>query len=409
VGAPLSDRSGFQCGVVERPVSRTHTQAHAVCECGRVARGGGRESAQAKEALEELLSTAELPYTLGYTTWHGGKQDTLHELMHRAFKGLPLCEDRSNEQLKTKVGMTRTVTKLLLNALLGRLDMKIDRTQTTMTRTVLDSKCLRENYFYYREVKRTQLECRGEAWNKLTFREGGFYDHIRDSETAPHLWCSMLGYSKIIMADAFLWLKRHGCTLLYTDTDSIAFAGTEQQYKGFMAVFGSAVKALGSFDPEHKGAGYSRLITIGPKKYLVVYEDDDGLQIGDWKGNGIQAKENADTMLRIVDEKGALVEERSGTMLELFEAVLRGETCMLSSFRIGPVERTVTDADGERLGTQMALAHSVDSSKKLRFLCLKGRCVYKDDDTPLRLEHWSDAAEFAAYAKDIKCMLGERD
>ena len=95
-------------------------------------------------------------------------------------------------------------------------------------------------------------------------------------------------------------------------------------------------------------------------------------------------------------------------MLDLFEVVLRGETCMLSSFRIGPVERNIVDTDGERLGTQMALAHSVDSSKKLRFLCLKGRCVY-EGGLPVRIEHWRDEAEFKAYAKTIKCVLGDRE
>ena len=233
------------------------------------------------DCIEEIIG---IP--LSYATYLGGKEDTLHELCYRSFKGEQLCETRSNEDLLAGADMTRTVTKLLLNALLGRLDMKIDRTQTLLTRTALDSKCLRENYFAYRQVTRTELECRGERWNKVTYREGDFYDHIEKSETAPHLWCTMLGYSKIIMADAFLWLKRNGCTLLYTDTDSIAFGGTKQQYEEFMKTFGSAVKALGSFDPEHKGDGYTRLITIGPKKYLVTYDAENGLVIATGRATG---------------------------------------------------------------------------------------------------------------------------
>ena len=54
------------------------------------------------------------------------------------------------------------------------------------------------------------------------------------------------------------------------------------------------------------------------------------------------------------------------------------------------------------------LKHLV-SKKKLRFICLKGRCVEADDGTPLRIEHWADEAEFAAYAKTVKTVLGGRD
>ena len=96
-------------------------------------------------------------------------------------------------------------------------------------------------------------------------------------------------------------------------------------------------------------------------------------------------------------------------MLELFEAVLRGDVCEIDSFRIGPVEMPVRDAQGDRVATKMALAHSVDARKKLRFLCLKGRCVEAVDGTPLRIEHWADAVEFAAYAKTVKTVLGGRD
>jgi len=94
-------------------------------------------------------------------------------------------------------------------------------------------------------------------------------------------------------------------------------------------------------------------------------------------------------------------------MLDLFEVVLYGEVCETDSFRIGPVEMPVDDNQGDRVA--MALAHSVDAKKKLRFLCLKGRCVEVDDGTPLRIEHWADEVEFAAYAKTVKTVLGGWD
>jgi hypothetical protein len=76
-------------------------------------------------------------------------------------------------------------------------------------------------------------------------------------------------------------------------------------------------------------------------------------------------------------------------MLDLFEVVLYGEVCETDSFHIGPVEMPVDDNQGDRVAT--ALAHSVD------------------DGTPLRIEHWVDEVEFAAYAKTVKTVLGGRD
>ena len=49
------------------------------------------------------------------------------------------------------------------------------------------------------------------------------------------------------------------------------------------------------------------------------------------------------------------------------------------------------------------------SKKKLRFLCLKGRCTEGEDGTPLRLEWWQSAEEFAEYAKTIQTPLGASD
>ena len=76
-------------------------------------------------------------------------------------------------------------------------------------------------------------------------------------------------------------------------------------------------------------------------------------------------------------------------MLDLFDMVLYGEVCETDSFRIGPVEMSVDGNQGDRVAT--AFAHSVD------------------DGTPLRIEHWADEVEFAAYAKTVKTVLGGRD
>ena len=87
-------------------------------------------------------------------------------------------------------------------------------------------------------------------------------------------------------------------------------------------------------------------------------------------------------------------------MLDLFEVVIYGEVCETDSFHIGPVEMPVDDNQGDRVATALA---------KLRFFCLKGRCFEVDDGTPLRIEHWADEVEFAAYAKTVKTVLGGRD
>eukprot|EP01043_Picozoa_sp_COSAG02_P000153 COSAG02_NODE_2_length_75708_cov_87.013953_56_plen_1442_part_00 len=312
------------------------------------------------------------------------------ELCRRALNGEDLCPTRSNADLKTTADVTRTVSKLLLNSLLGRLDMAIDRTQTTLTQSKADADAIMQGKFKYREPKKTIVTCGMEdprnpdanKWFKLTYREGGFYEHVKGSETAPHLWATMLDYSKILMNEAFLWLARNGCEALYTDTDSIAFVGTPQKYAAFMKIFGSDKKLLGAFEAEHKGDGYHRLITIGPKKYIVLLRDEGGAEHMEWKGNGIQAKENSETV--------------EGTMLDTFEAVLNGEVCEVDYFRIG-----------SKANSQ--LEHTVDAKKKLRFLCLKGRCIEDEDGKPERIEWWKNAEEFAAYAKTIKTALGANE
>lgn len=336
----------------------------------------------AKDALRgiEELTQTKLVYP-------GATRSTVNELANRAFRGEQLCPTRSNKNLKASADVTRTVSKLLVNSLLGRLDMAIDRTQTTLTQSEADKRAVMQGKFKYREPKCTEVACGAEdpdapdanKWFKLTYREGGFYEHVKDSETAPHLWATMLDYSKILMNEAFLWLARNDCEALYTDTDSIAFAGTPDKYAEFMEIFGSDKKQLGAFEAEHKGDGYHRLITIGPKKYIVLSRDEDGTEHMEWKGNGIQAKENAETA--------------EGTMLDTFEAVLNGEVCEVDYFRIG------ADSSSQ-------LNHTVDAKKKLRFLCLKGRCIEDEDGKPHRIEWWDSAEEFSEYAKTIKTALG---
>ena len=310
------------------------------------------------------------------------KRSVTNELANRAFRGEALCPTRSNSGLKTSADVVRTVSKLLLNSLLGRLDMAVDRTQTVLTQSKADKDAVIQGVFKYREARSDNIRCGDEDWFRLTFREGGFFEHIKGAETAPHLWATMLDYSKILMGEAFLWLARNDCKLLYTDTDSIAFAGTPEKYAAFDEIFGSAKKLLGAFEAEHCGDGYHRLVTVGPKKYVVVHRNEDGTEHMEWKGNGIQAKENAETA--------------EGTMLDTFEAVLAGKTCEVDYFKIGP------DAASQ-------LKHTVDSKKKLRFLCLKGRCTEGEDGSPLRVDWWQSAEEFAEYAKTIQTPLGASD
>jgi hypothetical protein len=240
----------------------------------------------------------------------------------------------------------------------------------------------------YREARCEEIITSGQRFAKVTFREDGFHQHIAHNDTAPHLAATMLAYSKILMAEAFTDIKRMGGELLYTDTDSVKWAGSPTMFEQFERKYAMKKKQFGFFELE---GIYDRFMTIGPKKYGAIkgvepmncQPDERTIE---WAGAGIQARQNAETA--------------EGTILDTFEAVLDGAKPLLNFFRIGA-------------GSDKQLFHTVGAKKMLRFLCLKGRCldengrgVFESEHPmgtrPHRLEWWKDEHEFRTYAQSIR-------
>ena len=109
----------------------------------------------------------------------------------------------------------------------------------------------------------------------------------------------------------------------------------------------------------------SRLLTIGPKKYACVHEDGSY----HWNANGLPAKCNTKT-----------------DVLAKFERVLKG---------------SVEDADYFSItaGSDFELRHTTGASKKLRFICLKGKVEGEGQDT--RIRWWDSEEEFKAHARSL--------
>ena len=104
--------------------------------------------------------------------------------------------------------------------------MKLDRSQTLITRCPNDIVCLRADGQAFRNVQIQDIQCGGQFAYRARFKEGGYEYHIKNFNVAPYLSAYMLGYSKMLMQASFQFLSNAGATLLYTDTDSIAFAAT---------------------------------------------------------------------------------------------------------------------------------------------------------------------------------------
>ena len=206
-----------------------------------------------------------------------------------------------------------------------------------------------------------EVFCGDQSVLRAKFKEGGYADHIKGFDVAPYLSAYMLGYSKILMQESFQFLAEIGGTLCYTDTDSIVFRSTQEQYEQYAARFIPTKKTLGGMELE---GVFKRLLTIGPKKYVCVEENGDY----EWHANGMPAKANVQ-----VD------------VLNKFESVLSGKTETIDYFSI-------------TAGKDFTLRHTDGASKKLRFICLKGAVV----DGGIRW--WNDREEFAAYARSIAPM-----
>eukprot|EP00966_Prymnesium_polylepis_P012858 295784-Prymnesium_polylepis.1 len=95
----------------------------------------------------------------------------------------------------------------------------------------------------------------------------------------------------MLMQCSFQFLAKIGAKLLYTDTDSIAFSGTPEQWKAYSDRFVPMKKTFGGMELEGE---YRRLVTIGPKKYACI--KDNGTY--EWACNGLSARHNTKTDVR---------------------------------------------------------------------------------------------------------------
>jgi len=147
-------------------------------------------------------------------------------------------------------------------------------------------------------------------------------------------------------------------TLLYTDTDSIAFAASPEAWTAYAGLFVPVQKTFGGMELEGE---YRRFVTVGPKKYCCV--KDDGSY--EWACNGMPAKSNTQT-----------------DVLRKFEAVLEGQVVNIDYFSINAT-------------FDFKLMHTTGASKKLRFLSLKGAV----EDNGIRW--WKNEQEFVEYAAGV--------
>lgn len=195
------------------------------------------------------------------------RRAVLAQLAYRAVHKLDLCEQKSDSAIKSSAETTRNACKLTLNGLPGKLDQKVDRTQTLFTQSETDLGIMEGDKLNFREVSVKPIDCDGAQWARVTFREGGFREHIANAEAAPYLAGYMLAYSKIMMGKVFVWLAENGCTALYTDTDSVAAVMTTEKRKEFEKLFCPEKKTLGGLEIEGL---YDEFRTMGPKKYAAI-------------------------------------------------------------------------------------------------------------------------------------------
>tara|TARA_R100000951_G_scaffold3916_1_gene4975 strand:+ start:1457 stop:6322 length:4866 start_codon:yes stop_codon:yes gene_type:complete len=265
----------------------------------------------------------------------------------------------------TKATYDRTVAKLFLNGLLGRNNMKIERPQTLLTRDYNDIVCLNADDEAFKGVDISEIKC-GDGWSyRAKFKEGEYKDHVSSFNVCPYLSAYMLGYSKMLMQASFQFLAKIGAKPLYTDTDSIAFSATLQQWKAYCDRFVPSKKTFGGMELEGE---YHRLVTIGPKKYACIKENGKY----EWACNGLPARHNTQT-----------------DVLGKYLKVLGGEVVDADYFSINAT-------------TDFRLLHTTGASKKLRFISLKGAV----EDGSIRW--WNTEQEFRDYASSIT-VIGWED
>lgn len=276
-----------------------------------------------------------------------------------------------DEMKKLKGQLIREVFKLLMNSLLGRLNMNPSRRQSILTRCGVELTNIMCNNIRYIDPQCNFVRTNDSKGNDLP----GFFDVSFSEqdiataqdyfEVAPYLSAYMLAYSKINMNNHFQRMTRDGFTLLYTDTDSIVAAAPISRCDTYIAerCRNGNMKTLGYMELE--GRGYDEFLTIGPKKYGLLKGD-----VFEYKANGIPAIHN-----------------RSIDMYTTFLHLIRNPT----SVGFGMYWNIKAN--------NFQLMHAKDNTKKrLAFHCYKGRSDGK------RLYWWNSEQEFKNYIDQIKTV-----
>jgi len=264
----------------------------------------------------------------------------------------------------------RYFAKLMLNSLLGRLNMQAKRQQTVYTKSINDLMTILGDEMFYQDVSYTFTEETGVYTIKYTE-----YDHQAELiafNVAPYLSGYMLAYAKIVMAEATQFLsKSSDCKMLYTDTDSIYFASTEETRKKFMGKFVAEKKTFGMFEDEGQSDYFCAL---GPKKYMKQRGS-----VITYRANGISAKANVG-----IDVK------------ETFQRILHNhEEVKLKDFKF------IKERDGK-----FEIKHTDEHAEKvMRLICNKGFF----DETQRRIKWYHTEKDWAANAgKILRAQYDER-
>eukprot|EP00965_Chrysotila_dentata_P244184 6205819-Pleurochrysis_carterae.AAC.1 len=274
-----------------------------------------------------------------------------------------IYDDKAQPQSERDAALTRrTVTKLMLNSLIGRNNMSIDRKQLCLTRSMNDVIALTSDDVNYSNVLIEDIECANGWCYRASFHEPQYENQVSQFNTVPYLSAYVLGYSKMLMNTVFQFLASRGATLLYTDTDSVTFTSTREVWRDFKRLFVPLKKTLGGMDVE-SCEEFVKFLSIGPKKYVKIRPDGSYI----FKCNGLQPKAVTHLDIR-----------------QCFQDVLNGQTAHVPFFNIQSTK-----------SFDLKHASSTDF-KKIRFVNFKG--ATQADGT---LRWWNTEEEFARYADSV--------
>ena len=270
-------------------------------------------------------------------------------------------ESQSQEHLNgmRKAEFDRTYSKMGLNALPGRMNLRLDRSQTVITRSPNDCIACLGDGLSFRNCEVETSELGDDLVYKIKYNEGTYEDHIDKFDVVPYLSGYILAYAKMLMFRNFDWLARHGAEMLYTDTDSIMFATTPEVFAEYKKEFIPTQKEFGGMDLEDEFKGF---LTLGPKKYIGIQENGDYT----FHANGIRASSNVHR-----------------DILSEFNKVLDGEIIKTDHFNFVTVD--------------FCPSHANDP-KNLRWMTLKGSVE------DMCLKWWPDEEAFFKHASSLQAI-----